>query len=123
MAGELQRHAADHSPARARVEVSAGEWIAKLTILKIKSERLTDSDKLRNVRAEFAALGTVCHEDFTESPLMAKLAADLKGPLGLPRERPACAAEGGGQRTARLQASGGKVVSELRARTRMTARP
>lgn len=79
MAGELQRHAAEHRPARAlAVEVSAGELIDKITILQIKSERLADPEKLRNVRAELGALGTVCQEEFQESPRLAELTAELK---------------------------------------------
>jgi tetratricopeptide (TPR) repeat protein len=38
------------------VEVSAGELLDKLAILRIKSERITDADKSRNVRSEMAAL-------------------------------------------------------------------
>lgn len=38
------------------VEVSPGELIDKITILEIKSERMTDSEKLKNVRTELATL-------------------------------------------------------------------
>jgi hypothetical protein len=38
------------------VEVSAGELIDKLTILHIKSERMSDADKLANVKKEIATL-------------------------------------------------------------------
>lgn len=38
------------------VPVSPGELIDKITILEIKSERMTDEVKLRNVRAELALL-------------------------------------------------------------------
>ncbi|KAA9006734.1 DUF6165 family protein [Histidinibacterium aquaticum] len=39
-----------------RIPVSPGELIDKLTILRIKSERISDTDKLANVRHEEAAL-------------------------------------------------------------------
>jgi len=39
-----------------RVPVSPGELLDKLTILRIKSERMTDPVKLTNVRVELAAL-------------------------------------------------------------------
>ena len=39
-----------------RVPVSPGELLDKLTILRIKSERMTDPVKLKNVREELAAL-------------------------------------------------------------------
>jgi hypothetical protein len=38
------------------VPVSPGELIDKITILRIKSQRITDAAKLRNVRIELAAL-------------------------------------------------------------------
>ncbi len=39
--------------------ISPGELIDKLTILRIKSARMRDADKLANVRAELAALGAL----------------------------------------------------------------
>ncbi len=38
------------------VPISPGELVDKITILEIKSERMTDETKLRNVRAELAML-------------------------------------------------------------------
>jgi hypothetical protein len=38
------------------VPVSPGELIDKITILRIKSQRITDAAKLKNVRSELAAL-------------------------------------------------------------------
>jgi hypothetical protein len=38
------------------VPISPGELIDKITILEIKSQRMTDAAKLRNVRAELALL-------------------------------------------------------------------
>ena len=39
-----------------KVPISPGELLDKVTILRIKSRRMTDADKLRNVRLELAAL-------------------------------------------------------------------
>ncbi len=39
-----------------KIEVSNGEIIDKLTILRIKSERIKDEDKLRNVIKEYDVL-------------------------------------------------------------------
>lgn len=39
-----------------RIEVGAGELIDKITILQIKSARVSDADKLRNIRHELAVL-------------------------------------------------------------------
>jgi hypothetical protein len=41
------------------VPISPGELIDKLTILEIKSERMTDTAKLANVRLELQLLGAV----------------------------------------------------------------
>lgn len=38
------------------VEISPGELWDKITILRIKAERIVDADKLRNVRHELSAL-------------------------------------------------------------------
>jgi Family of unknown function (DUF6165) len=38
------------------IEVAPGELIDKITILKIKAERISDPEKLRNVRAELETL-------------------------------------------------------------------
>lgn len=42
--------------AEALIPVSAGELVDKITILEIKSERMTDPQKLRNVRLELETL-------------------------------------------------------------------
>jgi hypothetical protein len=46
------------------VPVSFGELIDKMTILEIKSERITDADKLANVRRELELL----NETWSQSP-------------------------------------------------------
>jgi hypothetical protein len=50
------------------VPVSPGELIDKITILEIKSQRMTDPAKLRNVRTELAML----NETWKASPFAAK---------------------------------------------------
>lgn len=61
------------------VQTSPGEFLDKLTILEIKSERMTDPAKLANVRRELDLLRAT----WAASPLAArdvtKLVADLKG--------------------------------------------
>jgi hypothetical protein len=42
-----------------KVEVSVGEFLDKLTILQIKADRITDTDKLQNIHQELAALTAV----------------------------------------------------------------
>ena len=39
-----------------KVPISPGELLDKITILRIKSQRMSDPQKVRNVRAELAAL-------------------------------------------------------------------
>ena len=39
-----------------RIEVTKGELIDKITILEIKDERITDENKLRNIRRELDTL-------------------------------------------------------------------
>ena len=48
-----------------KVDVSAGEFLDKITILEIKSERIKDEAKLRNVRKELDLLRNI----WAESPL------------------------------------------------------
>ena len=60
-------------PARTRtpsvmVGIAPGELIDKITILEIKAERLTDPEKVRNVRTELAAMseardGSICDRE------------------------------------------------------------
>ena len=48
-----------------KVDVSAGEFLDKITILEIKSERIKDEEKLRNVHKELDLL----RKTWVESPL------------------------------------------------------
>ena len=60
------------------LEVGAGEMIDKITILVIKSERITDPDKLKNVRHELDVLQTAKAENVVSSPELEALEAQLK---------------------------------------------
>jgi hypothetical protein len=60
------------------VEVSPGELIDKITILEIKSERMTDSDKLKNVRTELATLIACRDLAIVQSPELIDLSVQLK---------------------------------------------
>lgn len=60
------------------VEVSAGELIDKIAILEIKSERLEDAQKLRNVEAELAVLWAARDAAIAPSAGLDDLARRLK---------------------------------------------
>ena len=60
------------------VPVSPGELIDKITILEIKSERITDADKLHNVRAELDLLLQARNAAVPPSDELAHLTAELK---------------------------------------------
>ncbi len=60
------------------IEVSAGELLDKLTILEIKSERITDPDKLRHVRDELILLAAVRQGTLPATPELSDLADQLK---------------------------------------------
>jgi hypothetical protein len=58
-----------------KVEISAGEFLDKLTILKIKTERITDAGQLRNINYELDVL----RQAWVDSPLSQKdVSVDLK---------------------------------------------
>lgn len=59
-----------------KVEISDGELLDKISILHIKSERISDEGKLRNVRTEYEALtqiGAKLLEDEQVSILYSKV--------------------------------------------------
>ena len=60
------------------IEVSPGELIDKVTILQIKSERVQDPAKLRNIHAELAMLTSACDGTLPPSEEISTLAAELK---------------------------------------------
>src|SRR5688500_7283514 len=61
-----------------RVEIAPGELIDKITILKIKSEEITDEAKLKNVRAELATLADSRDKTIPPSPELAELTRQLR---------------------------------------------
>ena len=60
------------------IEVGPGELIDKITILRIKSERMSDAAKLVNVRHELDVLERARNENLTESVELKRLEAELK---------------------------------------------
>ena len=60
------------------VPVSAGELIDKITILEIKSERMTDEAKLANVRTELDLLNETWRNAVNEDETVARIHAELK---------------------------------------------
>jgi len=59
-----------------KIEVSHGEIVDKLTILQIKKENITDTEKLVNINKEYDYLFTIVEDDLgisTESPDYLKL--------------------------------------------------
>lgn len=60
------------------VEIAPGELIDKITILEIKSARITDAAKLANVRIELSTLEQARDSAIPASPELADLTAQLK---------------------------------------------
>jgi transcriptional regulator of nitric oxide reductase len=60
------------------VPVSPGEVLDKITILEIKSERMTDPEKVANVRVELALLQETWQEAISDDEVIRDLHAQLK---------------------------------------------
>lgn len=60
------------------VPVSPGEVLDKITILEIKSERMTDPEKVANVRAELALLRETWERNIADDEVIRALHAELK---------------------------------------------
>ncbi len=60
------------------VEISPGELIDKITILAIKSQRMTDPAKLKNVELELEALTGARDRALSPSPALERLTAQLQ---------------------------------------------
>lgn len=60
------------------IEVGPGELIDKITILEIKSERMSDPAKLKNVRHELDVLSRAQREGMQDSAELRRLWAELK---------------------------------------------
>lgn len=61
-----------------KADISIGEMIDKITILEIKQERIDDSGKLVNIRAELELLNGMRAESIPVSPELDSLKAKLK---------------------------------------------
>jgi transcriptional regulator of nitric oxide reductase len=61
-----------------QVPVSPGEVLDKITILEIKSERMSDPQKVANVRVELALLQETWAQAVTEDDVIRDLHAQLK---------------------------------------------
>jgi hypothetical protein len=68
----------DTPPAPILAPISIGELIDKITILEIKAERMSDSEKLRNVAVELAMLRALTSKTGLDTPEMTPYAAELK---------------------------------------------
>ncbi len=62
----------------AKADISIGELIDKITILEIKQERISDSDKLNNIRTELKLLNSIYMEILPASPELESLKSELK---------------------------------------------
>ena len=60
------------------VPVSPGEVLDKITILEIKSERMSDSEKVANVKIELALLQKTWAESVSQDSVINDLHAQLK---------------------------------------------
>lgn len=60
------------------VPVSPGEVLDKITILEIKSERMTDPEKVANVRVELALLQEIWRNNIEDDETIGRLHAELK---------------------------------------------
>lgn len=58
--------------------ISAGELVDKITILRVKAERIGDPAKEANVRKELAMLEAIAAQALTEAPALADLTAQLQ---------------------------------------------
>lgn len=61
-----------------QVTTSPGELIDKITILQIKTERMTDPAKTANVQHELAILDRTLQSELPSSPELAALSDELK---------------------------------------------
>ena len=60
------------------IPMSPGELLDKITILEIKSERMTDEAKLANVRTELDLLNETWRNAVTEDETVVRIHAELK---------------------------------------------
>lgn len=58
-------------------EIAVGELVDKITILQIKSENITDPEKLKNIHTELATLQETLDQNVEKSPEIEKLTEEL----------------------------------------------
>lgn len=76
---ELRKVVPDTIPTRSVIiEAAPGELIDKITILEIKAERITDPDKLRNVRTELETLRLARDRTIAQSEAISELTRELR---------------------------------------------
>ena len=61
-----------------QIPISPGELLDKITILQIKAERISDPDKVANVRTELDMLSKIWDETVTIDTTLSELTAELK---------------------------------------------
>jgi hypothetical protein len=61
-----------------KINISPGELVDKITILQIKSERIIDSSKLKNINYELADLSKTFKDSVPQSAELDNLSAELK---------------------------------------------
>ena len=59
-------------------EISAGELLDKITILEIKKEKITDSEKLKNINKELSSLTKTSNEKIPDKKRIEGLISNLK---------------------------------------------
>lgn len=60
------------------IEISPGELLDKVSILNIKSERIADPEKLKNIEYELGLYSDICRKLVNDDPGLAELSDDLK---------------------------------------------
>jgi hypothetical protein len=78
MAGEISKLLPHARVEGLLVPVSPGDLIDKITILEIKSQRMTDPEKLKRVRAELALFERTFAESVISKAAILSLRAELK---------------------------------------------
>ena len=59
-------------------EISAGELLDKITILEIKMEKITDSEKLKDINKELSSLVKTSNEKIPDKKRIENLVSNLK---------------------------------------------
>ena len=59
-------------------EISAGELLDKITILEIKKEKITDSEKLKDINKELSSLVKTSNEKIPDKKRIEDLVSNLK---------------------------------------------